>query len=222
MQLSLRTTLAILWLVFSAKALSLPMLDQESLPGTPEALSVAIGFDRFQTFTVGKSGILSSVDVWASGKSKTVEDLFIGIYSTAGGAPAALIAEIAFAAGAVPCCTSGLAPVSADFMAAAIAVTTGDVLAIGLRSDAANVSPFIERYVWQYGQDYAGGTSFLNDGVVSQDLAFRTYVTQANGVPEPLSISLFLLGLIPIMRRTIRSRGCCAAAERLGSGTREL
>ncbi len=187
---------------FAPAAMAVPMPDQSYDPAIDATAFIGQGniLDWSQTFTVGLTGTLTSVDVRIFKDSSSVTDaLLFDIRTTSGGAPteadmgANILASVSIAASSVST-TSSLFNV--DLTGFGLSVTTGDVLAIALRSD----DPVSGAYRWQgtLASGYSDGSAFLrvggtwgNSGNTRGDLNFRTFV-EPTGVPEP-SV-LFLLG----------------------------
>jgi hypothetical protein len=170
------------WLLLVGQAQAIPIVDQEHAPpGNFPALAVANDRTQIQTFTVGVTGVLTRIDVQVRRSPQTVEDLVLSLWSTdVEGLPENLLATVSLPASAT---TQDIpAPfVPFDLGAASVAVSAGDVLAIELDSNAANVPPFFqERYEWEFGGQYGGGTAYTRIGPVllelGEDFHFRTYV----------------------------------------------
>jgi hypothetical protein len=184
------------WLLLAGLAHATPTVDQEHAP--PEdgfaAFAVAHNITLVQTFTVGVTGVLTRLEVQVRRGEETVEDLVLLLWSTdEEGLPENLLATVS----QPPAATTPNIPapfVSFDLGAAAVAVSAGDVLAIELTSNAANDPPFQERYEWQYGGQYAGGTAYIREGpalseLPGEDFHFRTYVDVDPGtIPVALDI----------------------------------
>jgi hypothetical protein len=143
-----------------------------------------------QTFTVGITGILTSVEVELQDFSVAPPSLTIAITNTVLGAPAFPPLVL----GSTALATSGLT--TAETWVAgtglSIPVTAGDLLAI--------VITLSNKTGWVNGPDvYAGGMAFNAFGGAwlsfdNIDRSFRTFVEPAPAaVPEPAS--MFLLGL---------------------------
>jgi len=162
------------------------------------------GYGRAQTFTVGVSGILDSIEIqiaapfgvppppWASIRIlETLEGVPIG---GAGGSSVLAISTIA----PEPDPTDFLV-FRFDLHEAGLRVDVGDVLAIEPTTD-----PFTAPG-WRQSESYAGGTSvfFSTELGVSSwttrgfdvDFAFRTFVDTSRQVPEPATLALVGLAL---------------------------
>jgi hypothetical protein len=159
-----------------------PIKDQAFEPSPPDTIPTIFSNYRWaQTFTVGLTGTLTSVDVLVAQLfNEQAEDLEITIFDTSGGAPrVALTSPVHFSPTSVPIVLhpanfGGYAYLSARF---SMAVTAGDVLAI-----VASTGP-TSQYYWAgalgggypRGQLYetTGGT-WVPEGL--EDQAFRTFV----------------------------------------------
>ncbi len=156
-----------------------------------------------QTFTVGVTGTLASVEFNILKMSGTTGDLSVDIRSLVGGVPDSLMANalatstisnslINTYGGSIYSWTT----ISVDVSAANIAVASGDMFAFVLNSPLGEEFGIQTDYTNAYagGQRYSqngDGTSF--GGLSSADLAFKTTVIS---VPEPSVITLFGLGLL--------------------------
>lgn len=165
-----------------------PIMDQEYDPGTDNSVA-AIGsnnvVDWSQTFTVGISGTLTSVELAMIRNASVTftKPLLFDIRTTSGGTPTEpdtgfnILASKSIAPPDVPT-TYGFFSISG----LGVCVTAGDILAITLRSDDPHA------YHWAgTGQTlgYTGGSAFVRapvvweiqppDGII-HDLGFRTFV----------------------------------------------
>ena len=144
------------------------------------------GNDVAQTFTVGRTGVLTRVEVLLFSFPGIVDDLVVDVRPTDGnGAPVEgngsppVLASVTVAPAAIPTTT---AFVAFDLSAFNVAVTAGDVLAIVLRSGSGGSTT----YGRQGGADdpYAGGAGFFRNSsattawleMVDTDWGFRTFV----------------------------------------------
>ena len=215
--------LAILVTTLPGPAAALPILDQEYDPTIDRLLGIGQvegqadpDIDLAQTFTVGITGILTSVEVLIRRESGITEDLLFDIRTIAGGVPteadagANVLANTSLSAAGIPLASEF---VSVDLSSFGLAVTAGEVLSIVLQSDGANPA-----YLWSgtAADGYAGGGTFRRflsipatwgtTGAAS-DLAFRTFVEP---VPEPSTALLLMagiLGLGTLPRRASRQGG---------------
>lgn len=154
-------TLAIFLFVFvmlySFKSMveAAPILDQENVTGSPQALfgggSVEEGA---QSFTVGLTGMLTSVEVKIQSPSVPF-DVTLGIYETFGVTPIeTVIAEVTIKnISSLPSTAQWLL---FDLSSFDISVTTGETYAIGLGSQTDGMF-----WLGSYGNHYAGGFSWL-------------------------------------------------------------
>jgi hypothetical protein len=129
---------------------------------------------------------LTRIDVQVARGEQTVEDLVLSLWSTnAAGLPEELLAIASLPQSAVDPDFSSPRPfVSFDLNAGAVAVSAGELLAIVLTSNASNNPPsFSERYVWEIGGQYDGGTAYTGFESSffeqSEDFHFKTYVETA-------------------------------------------
>ncbi len=187
------------WLLFAAIVQAGPVIDQQHTPaGNFPAFAVANDRTQIQTFTVGITGAVTRIDVQVSSELLTVENLVLSLWSTdAAGLPEALLATESVAPTDPAFTSTGPRPlVPLDLTAGAVEVTSGELLAIELNSNAANNPPFNERYLWEIGGQYDRGTAYTQIGSSffkqSEDFHFRTFVTS---VPEPGTLVLLSTGL---------------------------
>jgi hypothetical protein len=230
--MSISARFVFLTLLFSVNA-PLPALanvDQEFFPpGNAVINTLNVGAsnrnDFAQTFTVGRTGVLTGFDISAGRQVGVTMPLLYDIRKTATLIPEAsdsLPGVLAF--GSVP--ASAIAPSDGASgtqllqllhidLAQPIPVNINDVLAIVLRSDdpgstQGRTYPVRASVVNSFSQyDYPGGILYyrylgtwevVGDGV--QDLFFRTYV-----VPEPSTLLLAAVGL-PLLLRRQAARNC--------------
>lgn len=193
-------------------ALADPVLDQSNDPTPTAAAGPGSSnlVDWAQTFTVGVTGTLTSVEVRVFRTSGVTDPLLFDIRTTTGGAPteadagANILSSFSIAAAVV-----SLGSVLGDgvfvSIAVSVPVTAGDVLAIVLRSDAPGGS--FAPYFWDgtSAGSYGGGAAYLRFGAgmfgVStflSDLSFKTFVdsmrTGDQTVPEPSLLLLLATG----------------------------
>jgi len=155
-----------------------------------------------QTFTVGITGQLTGVDILVQKSAPTMPLLF-DLRTTVAGVPtlpdsgANILASLSIPGASVP---SPAAYLALDLTGASVFVSTGDVLAIVLRS-----SGVITEYAWlgTKADGYAGGQAWLRltggwgTNVTIHELDFNTYVTPSadQTIPEPTALLLLAAGL---------------------------
>lgn len=185
------------------------VLDQENLTDVTAAFSVGLS-EPGQTFVVGRSGILTSVDVRIQRNGTAGNDLTLEIRGTSNGIPLPTTTP-ALVTAVVPKDTvpdTQFSYISVDFGSAAIPVTQGDNLALVLRH------PTGTGYLWDRGENYDNGAlywrrmRFLGADApweqlgVNGDFVFRTFVE----IPEPSCFALLgiIIGFAGIVRRSHR------------------
>jgi hypothetical protein len=206
----LLTTVSLL--IFATTAHAAPILDQDhSAPGNFPALAVAEDRTQVQTFTVGMSGLLTTIEVEIAVGSQTFEDLLLSVWTTdATGGLLQMLAMSSVPPSAIPPPIEGMFGFGFavfDLSLESILVSPGDALAIALNSNAANTAPFDERYNWVLGGQYDGGRAYtlLGQQRLEQidDLHFRSFVTPVSA-PEPGLMSLLGSALIAAQVRSVR------------------
>ena len=219
---------------FAAPANAAPTLDQAHVP-TVNLMSSDVGYFASpipwvaQSFTVGRSGELSAVDVLVS-KSTTSNDdeavygpLKVSLFGMSGGQPSSALATTTIAAARIGYAPNEGAWLNIDFSSQHLQVGSGDQLAIvlhrlGTATAYDNDTYFgFSRPIRWFGSvfgDYAGGDAFttpgdgtwnaLSSGPTGMDFGFRTHVTPS--VPEPQAWWMVVagLGVAAAMRRRRR------------------
>jgi hypothetical protein len=149
--------------------------DQSNLQ-TPTTNFTAVGTGRTcaQTFTVGASGVLTSINVVVDPRNSPVLDLVMEVQATTGGAANGTVLASASAAP-----FGGTNPtVTFDFSPYRLAVTQGQVLAFVLRSNAALGTDYLARAV--PGNTYPDGQFTDSSGGFASgagwDAIFETFV----------------------------------------------
>ncbi len=195
------------------------VLDQSHMPNPADG-ALVIGthtsWSAFgaQTFQVGMSGDLDRVDVLVRrDKTSATQPLVLDIRTTVSGAPslgdnlsgANILAHASLSAAGIPLQTPGW--VTFDLSGAPASVTTGDVLAIVLRSADTNHYSWLSGSVPGYssGSNWfkaAGETSWSPMPVVGRDFGFKTWVSAPSTVPLPAGglLGLGLLGGLAAVR----------------------
>lgn len=199
-------TPALLCLGAATHALSAaPVLDQQYQPFGSNALIVSVDQFLGQTFTVNKTGVLSSVEVEVARNTRLPgSDLFFELRSTdsTGAVSSSALFSATIAEADVSISFSFL---SVDLSSANLAVTKGDVLAIILKSNAPDLLGGIDPYGWRGNGPgfYARGTGLVglpasgpDFSPAPYDFGFRAYVVPAvSTVPEPSTALLLFAGM---------------------------
>lgn len=181
-----------------------PVLDQSFVPGPLgiQARAGVIGsvveYKVFQSFSVGISGVLTSVDVYVESNGTPAQNLVLDVVSTADPLGSAL-ASMSIAPSGVPAAGGFL---SFDLSAANLAVLAGDLLSIRL-SSAQDFTGNVNEYVaiGDSAGGYAGGqgqhwSSLGGFNTPGWDFYFKTWVDDAGGqVPEPSALLLAMVAL---------------------------
>ena len=157
--------------------------------------------DRVQTFTVGVTGTLTRIELRARRfTDSTSAPLIIDIRNTSSGVPeepnSPVLATTTASAGSIPLGSISNAPfTSFDLSTASLDVSSGDVLAIVLRST--------DQYEWMKDNSagYSGGSEFIRStisptwtvGELDDDFAFQTFV-----VPEPSAAYIFAAAFVSL------------------------
>lgn len=192
-----------------------PILDQQFDPANKD-FTIAIGTtseglpnftDAGQTFMVGITGTLTSVDVMVGRSGELIADsILFDIRTTTLGFPTVpntggnILASVSIPAGSIGVASVPTTFTSVDLTGLGVDVTAGDVLAIVLRSAGA-----LPAHSWTGSStnEYSDGSAYRRfsstpwevpstgppPGVSANDFAFRTFVEPSSSVvPEPTSL----------------------------------
>ena len=170
-----------------------------------------------QTFTVGRDGLLSRVDLQVQlGSIPASDDLILTILGTAAGVPdaSAVLGSVSIPQARFPSFdTSNGSFVDVDVSRLGIAVTPGDVLALELSyPTGSGFYHWLDNSLFE-GTTYAGGSEFTRLVTDSSwrnedpwDAGFQTWVEPASAVPEPSSFMLVSIGCLCGIARTRKRR----------------
>ncbi len=203
--------------MFSAAAFAAQaevVLDQENpADGSSSAMiSDGTALGRAQTFTVGASGILASIDIFGPGRAERLD-----ILATDGGVP------LGGAEGSTVLASTSVSTVkgdvqSFDFSAARLHVDSGTLLAF---------MPVGDGYIGASSGRYQAGDDFYfytPDGTLGWqrsgdgfDTAFRTYVDVA---PVPSGGAVALFGLAVARRKRARAKRASSIIAQAASAVR--
>jgi hypothetical protein len=187
-------------------------VDQVYVPAAlTNGLEVTANQPVTQTFTVGRSGQLTQLEIARirHHNGTATNPLTVAIVTTAGGVPTTtVLASVVFAPAAVPTATG---PLLVDLTALNVVVQVGQELGIALTSPNAPGTP---SYAWwgeAPGGGYAGGQIFIQQTVPLPvwDLAFRTWVatpasasTYGVGHPGTIGVPPLLASANPVLGTT--------------------
>ena len=205
------------------------LLDQSFDPQPNPTLSASANsaVDAAQTFTVGVTGTLSSIDLFLARYSSTpVGNFTIELLSTTNGTPnegsSAILFQESFPETSL---TTTDAFFGVDVSAAGIHVAIGDVYAIALfyngipgiewRGDASGYFKPLYTHGDGFARLHSGSNtwqSFTSSQGFTGDYGFMTYVNSASSasVPEPSTLALLSLGAIGLAFGAFRRRRVAA------------
>ena len=153
-----------------------------------------------QTFTVGKAGILTGLELSLSSSGTGLSPLIVEILVVSGGISGApVVASVSVAQNQLgsPQATLAVDSITATFVdlkPEKLSVGVGDLLAFRL-STAAVISDFYGMQI-VLSDLYADGGFFVNDGAaITFDVAFKTFVACESGgavVPVPHKCEVFI------------------------------
>ena len=187
-------------------------VDQSFLPPSlTNGLEVTANQPVTQTFTCGRTGQLSFVEVSRirHHNGLSTNPLTISLVTTSGGVPTTtVLASTVVQPAAIP---TSIQPLLLDFSAANVQVQTGQVLGLALTSPNAQGTP---SYAWwgeAPGGSYAGGQIFIQQtlSLPVWDLAFQTWVSEpatwsvyGAGFPGALGVPTLAATAAPVLGTT--------------------
>jgi hypothetical protein len=182
----------------SGATVALAVVDQAQ-PLSPTSIDSNSANPRGQTFTVGVSGVLTSVGVKLAQLQPPAEPIHFALQATAGGFPTgAPLAELDIPISSIPPwagSSDAMSFVDIDLSPFALDVAAGDILAMTLVTGDGGPNVVNYRIGASHDNPYADGTGLFraSDSLVwntldgQWDLSFQTLV---NPVPEPSSIAV--------------------------------
>ena len=189
-------------LVGTAVAQAAPIIDQQYAPeNSGGGLEVTASLAITQTFTVGRTGLLTSIEIpqLKEHRCPAVDPITLSLRTTSSGTPTSTeLATATVFPVDVPDITQGHAfPVVFNLAAYYLPVNSGDILAIVLHSTAPGSGC---TYAWNGALPgtYAAGSVFLGGAANTiRDMSFRTYV-EAHSASPLMQLDLAVLedGLI--------------------------
>lgn len=186
-----------------------PVLDQSQLDGSNQNQAVHSNRDIGQTFTVGISGVLQSIELSIGSTGSPVEDLVLELLDFSGGD---LSTASSLGSTSVSLASLGSAPsmlsqgsITAsliDVSSLSVGVISGDALAFRLTSAVPLPGLYFARI--SLADTYADGSYFVGTNLLGNaDAAFKVFVEPTTAVPEPATFGLLGAGLFGLgfMRR---------------------
>jgi len=180
----LQFIIVVIVLIFTARVTqAAPILDQYYAPETTNYSNGA--YEKAQTFTVGITGMLDSVDVYIDRGAGIESDLLFDIRGTTDGVPnddnENTLVSVTVPYDTVP---TTLGFFSIDISSYGLSVTEGDVLAIVLRSLPKSASDYTWYGTYTPPDGYANGDYYVRHTLTywtapdsgNDDMVFRTYV----------------------------------------------
>jgi hypothetical protein len=179
------------------------ILDQAYEPIPNWGLEITAGQAVAQTFTVGATGLLAQVELFANHhRGICSEELNVFLLMAIGGLPTPdVLALRTVSPSEVPLDLHST--VMVDFSSDLIGVEEGDTLGIVLRSDATGLDGGAT-FVWRadIGGTYPGGFASVSirdsswGGLrTDKDMGFRTYV-DTSPIPEPNALPFLAIGAV--------------------------
>lgn len=180
--------LFLVWVAVSVQAVAVPMIDQSHV--TTQSVGGLVLYSntiRAQTFTTGKAGLLSQIDLQIGRDTGDIGNLTLDLLPVSGGVPMQTtpLFSIPIDTQALPFGgpSASLAYTPIDVSSGGLTVSPGEQYAIALRSDATLNGP---NSVWNWGfPGYDGGDPFGSafgrpyEATSSDfDMGFRTWIDQ--------------------------------------------
>jgi hypothetical protein len=193
-------------IAFRAKAADMEILDQQFIednsahPGSRCYFGITDDWEAAQSFAVGKSGLLSRIELMVQSFSE--EPIILHLYSISYSIPDQNIATATALAPYTSNNDNNFSWISFDLRSNNIQVDAGEPLAVGLTPSSGGFTLWKASYFDDPGAVYDGGRMFRKSpssgyqwmeysDYPDNDLEFRTYVI----IPEPSTIVMLLLAL---------------------------